>query len=336
MIKKLPFILLAVLFCWVAFQLTHVPMPQAGAPAVLYANQTRDDLRLLYKNAIGSAEKSVQLLVYSLRDPTIIEALRRKGDEGTEVTVVCNGKGSRGLGKKLGPNVRLVRRHSKGLMHLKILTIDGERTWIGSANMTPTSLRMYPNLVVGLHSEELGQFMSDKGNNMSHIGQVELFPQQTFTVGGQDVELWFFPDNDGGPDRLIELIDTAQKSLRVALFTWTRTDLTEALIAAQERGISVEVVIDRTAARGAGKKVTKILDDAGIPVALSTGTHLLHHKMLCIDGTTLVNGSANWTKAAFTQNEDCFIIVHNLTKQQRTKMENLWWVIQAESEPYLP
>ena len=82
---------------------------------------------------------------------------------------------------------------------------------------------------------------------------------------------------------------------------------------------------------GASAKVAALLKKGGIPVKCNRGGNLLHHKFMYIDGKTLVNGSANWTKAAFEKNDDCFIILHDLTDTQREFMDKLWAVIDSET-----
>ena len=76
----------------------------------------------------------------------------------------------------------------------------------------------------------------------------------------------------------------------------------------------------------------QILGKAGIPIRLKTGQGLLHHKFAYIDDTILVNGSANWTQQAFKSNDDFFVVIYPLTSEQQKKMDQLWDVIQHESE----
>jgi cardiolipin synthase len=92
----------------------------------------------------------------------------------------------------------------------------------------------------------------------------------------------------------------------------------------------VEVVIDHYSGKGASAKIVKLLKEHHVPVRLSRGGPLLHYKFMYIDGKVLVNGSANWTKAAFTQNDDCFVVLHALTAGQRECMESLWQIIWSE------
>jgi phosphatidylserine/phosphatidylglycerophosphate/cardiolipin synthase-like enzyme len=117
------------------------------------------------------------------------------------------------------------------------------------------------------------------------------------------------------------------------MFTWTRRDLASSVVAASRRGVDVEVVIDYNAGRGAGAEIVRLLKQGGVTVHLSRGGPLLHHKFLYIDGSVLVNGSANWTRAAFRQNNDCFIVIKELNDEQRNQLDALWTNIFNDSLP---
>ncbi len=305
--------------------------PTYGQTAELYANQNNDDLTLSFTNAIDSAKQSVLLIIYSLTDPKIIASLRHKSQQGVDVHVVSYAQASPYIDSKLGSKATSLRRFGPGLMHLKILVIDGHQTWIGSANMTTESLRMNGNLVAAMDDPLLAQVVIAKAKTMKVEGHETHFPFEIFNIGGQRIELWFLPDNKDAVGRLKKLIQSAEKTLRVAMFTWTRQDLAYEVIAASKRGVNTQVVIDHYSGKGASAKIVKLLQKNGIDVALSRGGPLLHHKFLYIDGSMLVNGSANWTKAAFTQNDDCFIIMHDLTAEQRKSMESLWHTIYSEA-----
>jgi len=74
-------------------------------------------------------------------------------------------------------------------MHQKIIVIDHKMVFIGSANMTPTSLRMHDNLVAGFVSEPIAQFLEKH----------KPFTPGYFRtkIARQDVELWLLPDPRG-------------------------------------------------------------------------------------------------------------------------------------------
>lgn len=334
--KKLLFSAVIALLASIAFiaqeSLKEAHPPQPGQPAALYANQTDADLTHSYTSAIGSAKQSVLLVVYALTDPHIIASLQKKSREGVDVRVICDAQASPYIDSKLGSAISTTRRFGPGLMHQKMLVIDGQQTWIGSANMTSESLRTHGNLVTAFDNSLLAQLVTNKANTLKTEGKGPDFPHEELTIGDQPLELWFLPDNRDAVHRLKSLIRSAKKTIRIAMFTWTRQDLANAVIDATHRGVDAEVVIDHYSGKGASAKIVALLKKRGVKVALSKGGPLLHHKFLYIDGQTLVNGSANWTKAAFSKNDDCFMIIHDLTERQKAQMDALWLKIKKESE----
>lgn len=330
----------ALIFCllWLLIQLLdsfplkqNVKLPGADSPVELYSNQTNDDLTELYRQAIASANSTITLSIYGLTDETIIQALSAKCKEGVSVHIVCDAKASRGISKRL-PGATIVRRFGKGLMHQKILIVDQSLIWLGSANLTHSSLNLHGNLVFGMNHPPLARALTLRAKSMDDEGAfIPLLHQET-TAGNQQLELWVLPDDQKAVKRMVALFRAAKKSIRVAMFTWTRTDFTQELSTAAKRGVKVEAVIDRNQGRGTGAEIVSMLEKEGIPVGLSNGQGLLHHKFVYIDETLLVNGSANWTKAAFQENDDYFAVIYPLTLKQQQKMNHLWSEIKRQSE----
>ncbi|MBA3958685.1 MAG: hypothetical protein H0X51_09890 [Parachlamydiaceae bacterium] len=311
-----------------------IPQPQVGKDTEFYANQSQDDLTQVFTTAIRQANRSVLLIVYSLTDRAVINALQQKSEEGIPVQVICDAKATSSyLESKLGSKVQFHRRYQKGIMHQKLLVVDGEKIWIGSANMTSESLRMHGNLVNSFYSQELAQAVQDNADHMVEETNKTIPGHRVFKIGNQTVEFSFLPQDRDAIHRLKSLIASAQKSIRIAMFTWTRYDLAHAIVDASKRGVSVEVVLDAQSGKGASAPIAQFLLSRHIPVRFSKGNALLHHKFLYIDQSLLVNGSTNWTKAAFTKNEDCFIILHDLNEQQQQKMDRLWQAIVRDSTP---
>lgn len=325
-------ILLVIILMWLDEGGKSAPIPQDGEPPILYSNQAGVDLQIVYQEAIMRAQKSVLMIIYNLNDQKIIGSLKKQSENGVKVTVICDPEATVNPEKRLGSKVKVVKYPSNGLMHLKIMVIDEKESWIGSANMTGESLRMHGNLVAAIASPALSQAILAKANKMMNLKKDPPIFHQDFIVGGQHLELWFLPDDPHASKRIVDLIRSAKKAIKVAMFTWTRHDLAQEIIDASKRGILTEVAIDRYAGQGAGSKVLQQLARARIPVVLNDDNGLLHYKMLCIDDQILVNGSANWTKAAFTKNDDCFFILHNLNVDQKQVIQDLWQVVQHQGE----
>lgn len=312
------------LLLWVGQATFTTPLPKTENPLIFYSTENLDDLQLVHSRAILSAKKSILLVIYSLNDPKVIHALRKKAFENIPVTVICDAEASQGVEKRLGPKVETIFRKGHGLMHRKILVIDQQKVWLGSANMTTTSLKMHGNLVIGLDNPELANAIDKQAKTMSKTGQIHKQLVESFTSGEQRGEIYFLPENPVALKKLRNLIQTAQKTIKVAMFTWTRHDLADDIIQASKRGVITEIAIDRSAAESAGSEIVKKLSENGIAVRLSQGEALLHHKMMVVDDSILVNGSANWTKSAFDRNEDCFIVLYDLSQEQQNYLKSLW------------
>ena len=323
-IKGVLFLLLIGLSAFFIARASTSLFPTPSSPIVFYANQLRDDLKLLFCEAIARAQKSLYVNFYAITDKDLIAALVKKAVSGLPLTLFYDKTASLSLSSHFPRSTHIIAHQSKGLMHRKILVIDNAYLLLGSANLTPSSLRHHSNLVLGLYSPALAEFLShqqDRACSSYHL-----------TIANQPVECYLLPDKEQkASHRLLCLIQSAQKTIRVAMFTLTHPQLTAALIDAVKRGVRVCVIIDSYSARGASKKTVQKLQKAGVAIFLSQGQELLHHKWAIIDEDTLAMGSANWTRAAFTKNEDFLLLVSNLSEKQKKFLNQLWKILKIES-----
>ena len=114
------------------------------------------------------------------------------------------------------------------------------------------------------------------------------------------------------------------------MFTFSHPLLIEELIGAHQRGVDVTVAVDYYTGRGAGALALQTLSKGGIKVFLSQGQQLLHHKWMVVDNSLLL-GSANWTKAAFSVNQDFFLLLHPLSSDQKKYLKKLCHIIRVEA-----
>lgn len=325
--SRFPWIFLVVVLIWSWFVWDSLTprLPVAYDPPKLYSNQCRQDLRSTLLSAIHGANHSIHLVMFGLSDPPILSALSKKIEEKVPTTIYYDTGGSSNIHRYLKRG-DLHPIKNAGLMHQKILILDNETVFIGSANMTTSSLRMHDNLVVGLVSKSMAKFLEEHKPYDSGYFQT--------IVGGQKIELWLLPDPRGHAlTELRKKIRNAKSSIQIALFTFTHLGLIEEVIDAHNRGVAVSVVIDMHTGLGASSKAIEKLKAGGVAVYLSQGVQLLHHKFIYIDEKTLITGSANWTKAAFYKNSDCILALHHLNKEQKKFMNRLWSVVETSVQP---
>jgi phosphatidylserine/phosphatidylglycerophosphate/cardiolipin synthase-like enzyme len=129
---------------------------------------------------------------------------------------------------------------------------------------------------------------------------------------------------------LISLINRANRSVYVAVYSFTRDSLATALISAKERGVEVRVVIERERAYEQGSEYPR-LKSAGVDVRLDGNPNLMHHKFMVIDGYIVVTGSYNWSSAAEDRNDENIVVILDRDVAQRfvQEFERVWQMVST-------
>lgn len=285
------------LFFFLIFVSLHISLPNPKRPLIFYNSEKRADLSRLLRKSLYAAEKSITLRTYSLTDLSLLSLLKKLAEKGIAVHLYYDKKASPSLASLAKENFYLHPMEGKGLFHEKLWIIDKKLLFIGSANLTPSSLKMHDNLMLGLYAPPLAEALSE-----------EHFETFHFETEWASFEVHCLPSKQG-LKALLRTLDDARKEVSLSLFTFTHPEIAEKLISLHKKGVKVNLKLDRGAAQGAGKKIKKGLESNGIPVQTSQGLQLFHHKWAIIDQKTHIIGSANWTKSAFNKNKDLILII---------------------------
>lgn len=127
--------------------------------------------------------------------------------------------------------------------------------------------------------------------------------------------------------QLISIINSAQKTLDIAIYSLTNTQIGSAITQAHERGVSVRIITDQEQAGGQYQKsLLKGLVNVGIPVKENTHSGLMHLKVTIVDGKIATTGSYNYTKSAENTNDEVFVVLRDETAAQDFEAEfgNMW------------
>ena len=305
LVKRLIVICLPIFFCFILiFYSLGISLPSLRSPIRFYFTHNRDDLKLVLIRAIKKSCKSIHLRTYALTDLSILSLLKQRAQDGIEVHLYYHKKSSPKLERLEGPCFHLHPVQGKGLMHEKIWIIDECQSFLGSTNITYSSLKIHENGMIGIYSPQFAR-------SLIHCQNKEIVQQ----INGQTIHYFPFP-NPTALDNLLTILDRAQKRVDLFLFTFTHSRIVQKLIDLHERGVHIHLTIDAYTARSSSKRALTMLVQAGIPVYLSQGIPLFHHKWALIDQHTLVFGSANWTRAAFTKNRDFLLVLYPLKGRQ--------------------
>ncbi len=124
-------------------------------------------------------------------------------------------------------------------------------------------------------------------------------------------------DFQGSPieQALVDAIDGASASVDAALFELNSQPVTDALIAAHERGVRVRVVTDDEHGFDiieAPDSTVPDLEDAGIPIVTDDPrTALMHNKFFVIDGLYVWTGSMNVTHNGIYNNNNNAMLIRS-------------------------
>lgn len=147
------------------------------------------------------------------------------------------------------------------------------------------------------------------------------------------VEIGFSPK--GGAEALvIRAIDSAQKEILVAAYSFTSKPVAQALLSAHKRGVQVRAVLDKSQ-RSERYSAATFLANQGISVRIDEKHAIQHNKYLVIDGHSVELGSFNYSRAAAERNAENVMVIWNqpeVARQYRADWERLWEM----AIPYTP
>jgi phosphatidylserine/phosphatidylglycerophosphate/cardiolipin synthase-like enzyme len=131
-------------------------------------------------------------------------------------------------------------------------------------------------------------------------------------------------------------IGQGQKEILVAVYAFTSEELAWALIKARQRGVKVQVVLDREFDANNENSKGAFLEQQGIEVkrasgleraARERGAGLMHQKFAVIDRKVVLTGSYNWTVSADSINDENLLIFRDagpLAEDYRKEFMRLW------------
>ena len=264
---------------------------------------------------IDSAQRSLDLCVYELELVEVSHALLRAQQRGVTIRVVLDDRSKDEHAATLLEAHTIPLRYDErsALMHNKFLIVDNETVWCGSTNLSESGVHESDNNALTLHSPALAAQYTTEFEEMFVDNQFGCRSPSTTNhdwiplEGDLEAQVYFAPE-DNVMDRLVELVDDAEHSVRFLAFAYTSEPLCEAMLRAMERGVEVSGIFE---AFHAGWRSLKLrpLHEAGASVRLDVNPSRLHHKVLIIDDHTVVTGSFNFSRAADRTNDENLLVL---------------------------
>lgn len=130
--------------------------------------------------------------------------------------------------------------------------------------------------------------------------------------GSADLVGYCFSPGGDCADVVVDWINRANGSIHVLMYSFTLDQVSNALVAAKNRGVDVKIVMERDNAYASGAEYQN-LKNAGVDIRLDNNPADMHDKVAIIDGHILLSGSLNWSARANTANNENLIVIDSST-----------------------
>jgi len=141
-----------------------------------------------------------------------------------------------------------------------------------------------------------------------------------------EIQVYYNQDRELNKE-IINVIRDADEFVYFAIYTFTRFDIKEALLAAKYRGLKVVGIADRDQYEKVElqKKIVNELRKAEIPVYEQDHSAIMHLKTVVTE-KSYASGSFNWTSSATNLNDEVLEVGQdeNIRKQYQNVLEELF------------
>lgn len=153
-------------------------------------------------------------------------------------------------------------------------------------------------------------FVKNKTKNPIHeiTSSLERKVNEFKTELPQDLEVCFSPDEPCDL-KLLKFIESAEKSIEVAVFDINLDQIVHALILKSKK-INVRVLVDKRQSKGQHSLVQTLVKGR-VKVRYGSQRGVMHNKFVIIDQKFLETGSFNYTNHAYKANQENQIYIHN-------------------------
>jgi cardiolipin synthase len=280
---------------------------------------------------INAAQKSIDLVMYTLDDNEVVQALSAAMARGVVVRVLLNGgyydkkekrnEGSYAALLSLGVPVRWTPGYF-ALTHQKTLIVDDTEAFVMTFNLQQKYYATGRDFAVA-DTDPADVAAVEKTFNADWEARQIVAPQG-------DTLLW----SPGSEDELLYLINSSVSTLDIYNEEMADADITAALVAAAVRGVAVRV--DMTYATNWKPMFIK-LAVAGVRVRTfpsSSKKIYIHAKVIIADGTRMFLGSENFSDTSLNKNRELGLVLS--APQVLAQVQAVFDADWAKSRPFVP
>ena len=265
-----------------------------------------------FVRAIDAAKSSIEMTMFHLTDPVVIDALVRAKARGVDVQIILDGKqkNDKAIDKLAAGGIDAQKSSPAfSITHAKTMIVDRELAFVTAINLTQDVQR----------TRDLGVVTHDK-DVVAALDELFDVDRHNARTGGNDTPRPYVASLVISPSqsrkKLEAVIASAKHDLRITVENLGDQDIEHELGAAAARGVKVQVIVplcdknpnplyDLPAARAL---VTAGVDARVMPAPESPQTPYMHSKMILADGEVAYVGSVNFSANSTTHAREIGIV----------------------------
>lgn len=300
----------------------------------LYAFSQDGMISSYIQAAIDSTNKTMDIAIYGISDDNLSQAIVKARDRGVKVRMIINQ--AHLFNNKVDPSlqrlidsrieIRTLRGGGQyGIMHNKIALFDSRILFCGSFNWTSkANNNNFENAIFSADTKYLEGYKKyfewmwtyakpySQGPmpeyDVSILKFIPTDQSMSISFNGENFPSYAFSPNGGIKDIVVRAINSSKKSVKLSIFSFYDTQIKDALSKARDRGVNIEIVVDRV--QGSQSDVVKSLFNEGFDLRWSGGYNggVMHNKFGIFDDKLLISGSFNYSISAEKNNfENIFL-----------------------------
>jgi phosphatidylserine/phosphatidylglycerophosphate/cardiolipin synthase-like enzyme len=263
---------------------------------------------------IDAASCGVDLSVYILSEPRVIEHLGQAAKRGVRVRVMLEEQPFGGGGGQVATMATLealgieVRWSGSQLRfsHAKYMVVDSTVALVMNQNLTTSAFTANREFaVITTEPAEVEQAQEVFDRDWEHVD-----------IDDPDGPLILSPTNSRA--RLMELIAGAERSIDLYAEVIRDDEFVAALGAAEERGVAVRLIVDQSIDEGTQEQASRLFE-MGVEIRIASSLYI-HAKLMVIDAEMAVVGSQNPTPTSLDDNREVSMVVDDEAVLQRCSL----------------
>ncbi len=253
-------------------------------------------------SAIDTATQSIDVQMYTFTLTNVADRLIAADRRGVPVRVILDGNQTvnAAIRTRLTNGGVAVTTAPAGFLnaHAKYLVADGTRAIILSGNFTQAGLDDQRNYGIDDRDpEDLAALGEIFAADLADRPAVLACPRLLVTPGDTRA-------------RVLTFIGAAQTTLELEVYYLSDSSVRAAVIAAQNRGVAVRVLLADVGEMPDNAATANTLKAAGIAVR-TLSNPVVHSKLVIVDGTAALIGSNNMSIASLRENREVGAIVRD-------------------------